>query len=113
VVYKAEHTKRGRFVAQKFLPGHVVLKPELPPRLDEIINKALERDRDLRYQHASEIHSDLQRLQRDLELALSGSRSSPAPVAKRSRWMSSAMIALAVGRLAILIFVGAQFEFFR
>jgi serine/threonine protein kinase len=41
------------------------LNPELPARLEEIINKALEKDRDLRYQHSSEIRSDLKRLQRD------------------------------------------------
>jgi eukaryotic-like serine/threonine-protein kinase len=39
--------------------------PDLPARLEEIINKALEKDRDLRYQHASDIRSDLKRLQRD------------------------------------------------
>jgi serine/threonine protein kinase len=41
------------------------LNPEVPARLEEIINKALEKDRDLRYQHSSEIRSDLKRLQRD------------------------------------------------
>jgi eukaryotic-like serine/threonine-protein kinase len=39
--------------------------PDVPARLDEIINKALEKDRDMRYQHASDIGSDLKRLQRD------------------------------------------------
>ena len=41
------------------------LNPELPLRLDEIISKALEKDRDLRYQHASEMRGDLKRVLRD------------------------------------------------
>ncbi len=43
----------------------VQMNPDVPLRLEEIISKALEKDRDLRYQHASEIRSDLKRLQRD------------------------------------------------
>ncbi len=43
----------------------VRLNPDLPPRLEEIINKALEKDRKLRYQNATDIRTDLQRLTRD------------------------------------------------
>ena len=39
--------------------------PNLPAKLEEIVDKALEKDRDMRYQHASDIRSDLKRLQRD------------------------------------------------
>src|SRR6202048_487837 len=43
----------------------VRLNPDLPQRLEEIVNKALEKDRNLRYQHPADMRADLQRLKRD------------------------------------------------
>jgi serine/threonine protein kinase len=43
------------------------LNPEVPPKLEDVINKCLEKDRDLRYQHASDIRTDLRRLKRDTD----------------------------------------------
>ena len=45
----------------------VGLNPDLPPKLEEIVNKCLEKDRSLRYEHASDVRTDLQRLKRDTE----------------------------------------------
>src|SRR5205807_8904723 len=43
------------------------LNPNLPPKFEDIINRALEKDRELRYQHASEMKSELMRLKRDTD----------------------------------------------
>jgi Tol biopolymer transport system component len=52
------------------------LNAALPPKLEEIIAKALEKDRDLRYQSAADLRGDLRRLKRDTE---SGRKAAPAP----------------------------------
>src|SRR6201984_1658650 len=45
----------------------VRLNPELPAKLEDVVNKALEKDRELRYQHASDMRTDLKRLKRETE----------------------------------------------
>jgi len=46
-------------------PPPTQAEPSPPPQLDQIVDKALEKDRDLRYQHASDLRTDLNRLKRD------------------------------------------------
>jgi eukaryotic-like serine/threonine-protein kinase len=59
------------------------LNPEVPPPLETVIHKALEKDRDLRYQHASEMRADLSRLLRD-------SSSEPATLTESAKLKAAA-----------------------
>ena len=61
----------------------VRLNPDLPLKLEEIINKALEKDRKLRYQSASEIRTDLQRLKRDSDSSRAAAATAHARVQAR------------------------------
>jgi eukaryotic-like serine/threonine-protein kinase len=63
----------------------VRLNSDVPPKLEEIISKCLEKDRNLRYQHASDIRTDLQRLKRDTEsqrVTLAADATSPSAVSE-------------------------------
>ncbi|MGA8430757.1 MAG: protein kinase [Candidatus Sulfotelmatobacter sp.] len=99
------------------------VNPVLPPRLDEIIHRLLEKDRDLRYQSAADLRGDLKRLKRDTESGRKVSHSSASvasvdtvpglpspPIAAAQASQSSAVVA-AAGRhkvgtgLAVLIAV--------
>ncbi len=70
----------------------IEVNPHLPPKLDEIINKALEKDREVRYQVASEMRADLKRLKRDTESGRVGAGLVPATEGRprgaplRKRW---------------------------
>jgi serine/threonine protein kinase len=64
----------------------VRLNPDLPPELERIINRALEKDRELRYQHASEMRAELQRLKRDTD----SSRTPAVPAAEAASSASGA-----------------------
>jgi eukaryotic-like serine/threonine-protein kinase len=74
----------------------VRLNPGLPVDLERIIDKCLEKDRNLRYQHASEIRTDLQRMKRDTDSA----RVATSVIAKRRHWR---VIAPAAAVLAIVL----------
>ncbi len=87
----------------------VRLNPDVPAELERIINKALEKDRNLRYQHAAEIRTDLQRLKRDTE---SGKIAAMA-VEAGARTHSHRMLWRLVASGAAVLIVGAAFLAWR
>ncbi len=76
----------------------VRINPDIPPKLDETISKCLEKDRNLRYQHASDIRTDLQRLKRDTESGKTVASGAAIP-----RWSRRSML---IGALAFVLVVG-------
>jgi serine/threonine protein kinase/Tfp pilus assembly protein PilF len=85
----------------------VRLNPDLPAELERIVAKCLEKDRSLRYQHASEIHTDLRRLKRDSESGKSTPAGTPTP-----RWSRRTMLIGAVALVfAIAVIVVAALYF--
>jgi len=75
------------------------MNPEIPSKLEEIITKCLEKDRNLRFQHASEIRTDLQRLKRDTDSSRTVAVSTlPYGTLKRSKfWVVLAACIAAIG----------------
>ena len=67
-----------------------VINSQLPPQVEEIIDKAVERDRNLRYQSAADIRTDLQRLRRDIGSGLVSGHASATRSASASRVISAA-----------------------
>jgi serine/threonine protein kinase len=85
----------------------VRLNLDLPPKLEEIINKCLEKDRNLRYQHASDVRTDLQRLKRDTESHKLAAVLEAAPVARRRRipWIVGIVVVIAAAVLTSYFFL--------
>jgi eukaryotic-like serine/threonine-protein kinase len=75
----------------------VRMNPDIPPVLEQVINKCLEKDRNLRCQHASEIRADLQRLKRDTESSKSTPVGTPLP-----RWSRRTILIATVAFIFVI-----------
>jgi eukaryotic-like serine/threonine-protein kinase len=80
----------------------VRLNPGLPAEMERIINKALEKDRDVRYQHASDIKADLKRLKRNTESGKISSSDSTKP-----RWSRRTIVISALAFVSVIALVAA------
>ena len=89
------------------------VNPELPAKLEEIINKALEKDRNLRYQHASEMRVELEHLKRDFESGHSAAARSGTVAASQAPAVLAAKlwkIAVPVLTIALLVVAGLYYR---
>ena len=90
-------------------PSHI--NAQVPPPMEALILKALEKDRDLRYQHASDMRADLQRIKRDTESgtisaarAASAAKTALRPLSVTRRWTIAALAFLVLSALGIGIY---------
>jgi Tol biopolymer transport system component/serine/threonine protein kinase len=87
----------------------VRLNPDLPAELERIVTKCLEKDRDLRYQHASDVGTDLQRLKRDTDSAQTSALQLPMPQRRWSRWLIPAVVCTAAV-IALAFVIGVRWK---
>jgi serine/threonine protein kinase len=95
VIFESILTKAPTSVAR--------LNPEIPAELERIINKALEKDRDLRYQNAAELRADLKRLKRDMESTKQGLPASPT--VDRSAFTQYRRLPLYAGTIMVVLLI--------
>jgi Tol biopolymer transport system component/tRNA A-37 threonylcarbamoyl transferase component Bud32 len=87
----------------------VRLNPDLPAELERIVTKCLEKDRDLRYQHASDVRTDLQRLKRDTDSAQTSAVQLPMPRRRWSGWLIPAVVCTAAV-IALAFVIGVRWK---
>jgi eukaryotic-like serine/threonine-protein kinase len=86
----------------------VRINPDVPTKLEEVINKALEKDRNLRYQHAADIRTDLQRLKRDTESGKAAAVSQTS-----SRWSLRTRLIGAIALMFAIAIIAVAAMYFR
>ncbi|HEV8613394.1 MAG TPA: protein kinase, partial [Gemmatimonadales bacterium] len=82
------------------------VNPQVPPRLEEIVHKALEKDREVRCQTAAELRADLRRLKRDMESGRAAAAPSLVPARRSRSWLLAAASAAAALVVAAVVYFG-------
>jgi len=85
------------------------LNPDLPAELERIVTKCLEKDQNLRYQHASDVRTDLQRLKRDTDSARTSAVQLPTQQRRWPRWLIPA-VACTVAVIAMVFVIGLRWK---
>ena len=85
------------------------LNPDLPAELERIVTKCLEKDQNLRYQHASDVRTDLQRLKRDTDSARTSAVQLPTQQRRWPRWLIPA-VACTVAVIALVFVIGLRWK---
>ena len=86
------------------------LSPDLPAKLEDVITKAIEKDRDVRYQHASEMRADLKRLKRDTDSRRTVVNAKTAEAPAQPWWRRRATIGIAAV-LLVAVLAGAGWSY--
>jgi serine/threonine protein kinase/lipoprotein NlpI len=102
-------------ILERTPPAPSSINSNLPPKFDELVSKALEKDRALRYQSAAEIAADLKRLKRDTDSsrvsithATASVAASPSPNLKLRAGILAAALLLAAGLAFLILFTGGK-----
>jgi len=92
-------------------PSPRQLNPRLPPKLEEIIHKALEKDRNLRYQSAADLRADLARMKRDTDTSRTAVSAAAVETPAHPWWRTKAAIGMAA--VALILLLAAAGWFYR
>jgi TolB-like protein/tetratricopeptide (TPR) repeat protein/predicted Ser/Thr protein kinase len=94
-------------ILHKMQADPVRLNSDIPAKLEDVIGKALEKDREVRYQSAAELRADLKRVKRDTESQrVPAMQDAARPAATRGGWKAAGLVALAVVVAAGIVAIG-------
>jgi non-specific serine/threonine protein kinase len=99
-------------ILNKTPPAPLRMNPNLPPRLDELIHKCLEKDRELRYHSAADVRTDLKRIRRETQSTQSPSVAA-VPAAEAGPWWRTRLALVSAALLLAVTLAGGSYLLMR